>query len=213
MSQRTVPIFTWPLDQHHVVRSVFTDARDYGLHSAIDLVAPTGTPIHPIAPGAVIFAGYAGTCGKGVWIAHADGWRSHNCHLDSIFTTHGQKVTPADIIGYVGVSGAAGYPHLHLNLFAPYLPLNIPSKYIPWVGKWAVDPLAYLSGARPPPPAPTYYTVVSGDIAGKIAERYGLTIYRTKSGAWGGTFVILNPGQPRSGNWNLIYPGERFRVK
>ncbi len=213
MSQRVAPIFTWPLDQYRKVSSGFTARRDYGLHCAIDLAAPIGTPIHPVAAGAVIFARYAGTCGYTVWISHADGWRSHNCHLSTIQATHGQNVTPADIIGYVGVSGAAGYPHLHLNLFAPYQPLPpILSKYIAWVGRWAVDPLAYLP-PTPSGPAPAYYTVVSGDTASGIAYRHALTIYRTPSGTWAGTFVTLNPGLPRSGNWNLIYPGERVRVK
>jgi len=55
----------------------------------------------------------------------------------------------------------------------------------------------------PPKPGPRYYTVVSGDVATLIAERHGLSWDR---------FKALNPGRPRSGDWNLIYPGEKFRV-
>ena len=52
-------------------------------------------------------------------------------------------------------------------------------------------------------PAPPSYTVVEGDTASGIAEAHGLD--------WG-TFTALNPGQPQSGNWDMIYPGEVFRV-
>jgi len=55
----------------------------------------------------------------------------------------------------------------------------------------------------PPKPGPRYYTVVSGDTAGEIAQRHGLSWEQ---------FKALNRGGPRSGDWNLIYPGEKFRV-
>lgn len=57
--------------------------------------------------------------------------------------------------------------------------------------------------APAPKPGPRYYTVVSGDVASVIAERHGLSWAR---------FKALNPKGPRSGKWNLIYPGEKFRV-
>jgi len=61
-------------------------------------------------------------------------------------------------------------------------------------------------GARPAPapkPGPRYHTVKHDDVAGLIAEQYGLTWKR---------FKALNPKGPRSGRWRLIHPGERFRV-
>lgn len=60
-----------------------------------------------------------------------------------------------------------------------------------------------LAPAPAPKPGPRYYTVVGGDIAGLIAERHGLT--------WD-QFVALNPAGPPSGDWDLIRPGEKYRV-
>lgn len=57
--------------------------------------------------------------------------------------------------------------------------------------------------APAPKPAPRYYTVKAGDNASAIAQRHGLTWAR---------FKALNPKGPPSGNWDLIHPGERFRV-
>lgn len=60
-------------------------------------------------------------------------------------------------------------------------------------------------GAAVPAPAPTVknYTVVGGDTASGIAQKNGISL---------STLTALNPGKPRSGNWNVIYPGEVFRV-
>lgn len=61
--------------------------------------------------------------------------------------------------------------------------------------------------SRPPAPAPAprtrTYTVKSGDNASAIAQAHGLTLAQLKA---------RNPGKPRSGNWNLIHPGEVFNV-
>jgi hypothetical protein len=65
---------------------------------------------------------------------------------------------------------------------------------------------------RPSPTRPRSHTVVPGDTAGAIAEANGLTIWRVQPGVWRGSFVDLNPGKPRSGDWNRIFPGEKFRV-
>jgi len=54
-----------------------------------------------------------------------------------------------------------------------------------------------------PAPAQKYHIVVPEDNASAIAAKYGLTL---------ATLQSLNPGLPRSGDWNLIYPGEVFRV-
>ncbi len=55
----------------------------------------------------------------------------------------------------------------------------------------------------PKPTPPRMHTVIPGDIAGLIAEKYGISLDRLKA---------LNPGQPNSGDWDLIYPGEMFRI-
>jgi len=55
----------------------------------------------------------------------------------------------------------------------------------------------------PKPAAPGTYTVVPGDNASSIAERFGLSLAQLKA---------LNPGQPRSGDWGVIHKGEVFKI-
>jgi len=53
------------------------------------------------------------------------------------------------------------------------------------------------------PFATRYHTVVHGDTAWGIAVARRISLARLKA---------LNPSGPRSGDWDLIYPGERLRV-
>jgi hypothetical protein len=57
-------------------------------------------------------------CGNGVVIRHADGWETQYCHLrqGSVSVTRGQQVAAGDILGEVGMSGRAQFPHLHLSV-------------------------------------------------------------------------------------------------
>jgi LysM repeat protein len=54
-----------------------------------------------------------------------------------------------------------------------------------------------------PRPGTKFHTVQSGDTASGIAADNNISLDQLKR--W-------NPGKPRSGNWNLIHPGETFRV-
>ncbi|KEJ88807.1 M23 family metallopeptidase [Sulfitobacter donghicola] len=57
-------------------------------------------------------------CGNGVVLRHADGWETQYCHLrqGSISVTKGQKLEAGDVLGQVGMSGRAEFPHLHLSV-------------------------------------------------------------------------------------------------
>lgn len=137
------PIFTWPTVQR-AVSSGFTDKRGYGVHAAIDIPAPIGSPVRTIGRGRVAFSGDAGDCGSAVFIDHDLVWRSHYCHLNLRRVSAGDVVGIAEHIGDVGATGAALGPHLHLNLFTRVLPKRQPYVYVDWVKAWAVDPLVYL---------------------------------------------------------------------
>ena len=54
-------------------------------------------------------------CGNGVIIQHRSNWQTQYCHLkkDSITVKPGQRLQRGDIIGQVGASGHADFPHLH----------------------------------------------------------------------------------------------------
>ena len=57
-------------------------------------------------------------CGNGVVLRHLNGWETQYCHLrkDSITVTRGQKVQSGDVLGQVGMSGRAEFPHVHLSV-------------------------------------------------------------------------------------------------
>ena len=57
-------------------------------------------------------------CGNGVLIDHGDKWQSMYCHMKrgSIAVKPGQKVLSGDVIGQIGQSGAAEFPHLHFGV-------------------------------------------------------------------------------------------------
>ena len=83
-------------------------------HLAVDLAAPTGTPVLATADGRVHFAGPNGGNGNFVVIEHGNGYRSSYAHLSGIKRglRVGDKVKQKELIGYVGSTGLATGPHL-----------------------------------------------------------------------------------------------------
>jgi murein DD-endopeptidase MepM/ murein hydrolase activator NlpD len=57
-------------------------------------------------------------CGNGIVIDHGNGWESQYCHLkqQSIVVKAGMSVEKGAILGMVGASGLASFPHVHLSL-------------------------------------------------------------------------------------------------
>jgi hypothetical protein len=57
-------------------------------------------------------------CGNGVVLRHADGWETQYCHMrkGSISVEKGQQINIGDILGQVGMSGRAEFPHVHLSV-------------------------------------------------------------------------------------------------
>jgi murein DD-endopeptidase MepM/ murein hydrolase activator NlpD len=112
-------------------------------HRAIDIPAPTGTPVVAAYGGTVIFAGwkYSGSDGYGgglvVWISHGGKlWTTYN-HLSAEFVHLGQVVSAGQRIGSIGMTGNATGPHLHFEVWSCY----------PWTGgttACARNPLSYL---------------------------------------------------------------------
>lgn len=93
--------------------------------AGIDVVAPAGGVVSAVRanePDGVYARTHAITegreCGNGVVIDHADGWTSQVCHLraQSLRVSVGQQVRAGDVLGQVGSSGFAAFPHVHLAL-------------------------------------------------------------------------------------------------
>jgi hypothetical protein len=57
-------------------------------------------------------------CGNGVVLVHPGGWETQYCHMkqDSIAIRNDQTVKAGDILGQIGQSGRAEFPHLHLSV-------------------------------------------------------------------------------------------------
>lgn len=85
-------------------------------HSGLDFAAPSGTPIVSIAHGTVTAAGYSGNCGYMTMVRLDDGTDLMYCHQSSYVVDVGDEVNPGELIGYVGSTGHATGPHLHLEV-------------------------------------------------------------------------------------------------
>lgn len=57
-------------------------------------------------------------CGNGVLIAHDAGWQTQYCHMKqgSVAVHPGDPVQAGTVLGQIGQSGMAEFPHLHLTL-------------------------------------------------------------------------------------------------
>ena len=96
-------------------------------HRGVDYAAPTGTPIHAVGDGRVVFAGWKGGYGRFILIRHTN--RMHATaygHLSRIARgiRRGARVRQGQVIGYVGMSGLATGPHLHFEFRVRGRPVN-----------------------------------------------------------------------------------------
>lgn len=87
------------------------------MHTGVDFLAPTGTPIYATGNGIVVGAdrnnhGY----GRMVIIDHGYGYRSLYAHLSQIRVKEGQEIKRGEIIGTVGNTGVSSAPHLHYEV-------------------------------------------------------------------------------------------------
>ncbi len=57
-------------------------------------------------------------CGNGVRIRHAGGWSTQYCHMrsGSVTVRTGDRVTTGQRLGFVGMSGRAEFPHVHVTV-------------------------------------------------------------------------------------------------
>jgi len=102
---------------HHYPNKYLNETHPHG-HNGMDLNAPEGTPVYPIAPGVV------GTINRGkdkggnvVYVSHENGSIvSRYAHLKDINVSTGDEVDFNTQIGTVGKSGNATSYHLHFEV-------------------------------------------------------------------------------------------------
>lgn len=124
--------YMWPL--HGRITSYF-GRRNLGMgtsnfHRAIDVAAPSGTPITAARSGTVTYAGWSDRgYGNLIKVAHAGDAETWYAHASRIDVSVGDYVNQGDVIGRVGSTGLSTGPHLHFELHE---------------GGEALDPLGFL---------------------------------------------------------------------
>ncbi len=101
-----------------------------GVHTGIDLPAPAGTPVLALADGVVVRVErgvaegqvHGGTpYGVYVLLRHDRGWQGYRlytlyAHLERAVVRRGDRLRRGQVLGYVGKTGQATGPHLHLEV-------------------------------------------------------------------------------------------------
>jgi len=94
-------------------------------YNAVDIGAPSGTPIIASASGTVIISkssGWNGGYGKYIVIKHNNGTQTLYSHNSQNISYPGQKVIQGQVIGYVGLTGKSTGPHVHFEIRGAYNP-------------------------------------------------------------------------------------------
>lgn len=81
-------------------------------HKGTDFAAPVGTPILATANGTVLESTQRGGNGKYVKIKHNDTYSTQYLHMKAQNVKKGQYVKQGDVIGWVGMTGNTGGPHV-----------------------------------------------------------------------------------------------------
>jgi murein DD-endopeptidase MepM/ murein hydrolase activator NlpD len=100
----------------HFSPGVQTDPNHPKGHNGVDLKAPMGSPIYPVASGVVVASGSSPISGNFVKVSHEGGRViSYYGHMQKTNAAVNQKVDQRTIIGYVGDSGNAKGRGAHLH--------------------------------------------------------------------------------------------------
>ncbi len=82
-------------------------------HNGIDIAVPLFTPVTPVGPGLIRYAGWHGDYGWLVVVDHHNGWFSMYGHNSALAARAGQEVTPETVIAYAGSTGKSTGVHVH----------------------------------------------------------------------------------------------------
>lgn len=104
-----------------------------GWHTAVDIADFSGPALVAILPGQVITSGWeTGGCGNVVRIQHDNGYVTTYCHTAYQTVGVGQRVSPGQVVAYMGCTGTCTGTHVHFML-----------QLTP--GGGYVNPLGYIS--------------------------------------------------------------------
>ncbi len=82
-------------------------------HTGTDFDADEGTPVKSPNTGKVILVSPLYYSGNTVILDHGQGLYSYFAHLSRFAVAEGDRVSPGELVGYVGATGRVTGPHLH----------------------------------------------------------------------------------------------------
>ncbi|MCR8987667.1 M23 family metallopeptidase [Brevibacillus laterosporus] len=135
--------FAWPAPDSSNITSEFGTRTDpingkIDSHTGMDICSGRcfGQDVVAIDDGEVfnVEKNANAACGYNIRIKHSNGFQSRYCHLSSILTQKGAKVSKGQVIAKIGKTGRVTGPHLHLEMKKD--------------GK-LVNPKRYIGAARP----------------------------------------------------------------
>lgn len=122
-------------------------------HDGLDIAAPSGTPVKPVAPGTVIFSGWKGGYGNTVVLDHHNGMVTVYAHHSSNSVSEGATVDMNTVIALTGSTGRSTGPHLHFeawqdgtNITADFIPGSTPGKIPTTLAKAPIRRLLQADG-------------------------------------------------------------------
>src|ERR1035437_5466427 len=116
---------TTQLGMQYPVENVKVNQGYSFFHQAVDLGGALGTPIKPIMPGVVSYAGWDNSgYGNLIVLDHKNNLQSYYAHLSKIEVKTGDVITMSSEIGKLGNTGHATGPHLHLEIHQNGIFLN-----------------------------------------------------------------------------------------
>ena len=119
MSALRQPPPTSPLHLDAPVSAPFGDGfgpRGDAFHAGLDFTAVAGTPVASARAGRVTWAGWLGSFGNAVVVAHGSGVRTLYAHLSRIDVAVLDRVSAGTRLGLVGATGRVTGPHLHFEV-------------------------------------------------------------------------------------------------
>ena len=121
-SADALPAPHWILPVQGKITNPFGNSYRYyqiyrGGHTGVDISAKRGAPVLAVADGKVVrvFQAPNQRYGQYVIVQHGPKLYSLYGHLQQIHVRNGQQVRQGQPLATVGITGAAGYPHLHIE--------------------------------------------------------------------------------------------------
>ncbi|HSQ36624.1 MAG TPA: M23 family metallopeptidase [Acidimicrobiia bacterium] len=111
-----------PVDGAYTFRDSWGEARPGGRgHTGVDMMSPNGTPLVAIENGVIVNPGWHYAGGIGLYVKGDSGDSWYYAHLSAYASGigAGTRVAAGQLIGYVGETGNAAGPHLHLAHILP----------------------------------------------------------------------------------------------